>query len=71
MFTQTDMEIAISLGIFTKTNEVCANPAKVIRFFETWAKIRETAIRHMAAEICLEAPNKDAAHKDIMNIRLK
>lgn len=70
MFTETDMEMAISCGIFTKKNEVCANPAKVIRFFETWAKIRESAIRHQAAEICLKAESKDSAHKDIMNIRL-
>lgn len=40
LFTERDLEQAISDGIFNERNEVTANPSQVIRWFEEWAKHR-------------------------------
>ena len=70
MFTEADLKAAIHEGIFNKTNDVTATPARVIRFFEIWAKEREKQIRHKAAEIALTAENPNDAHRQIMNISI-
>jgi len=70
MFTDNDLKAAIEQGIFDKKNNTPANPARVIRFFEQWAKERERALRHAAAEIALTSETKDEAHQKIMNLEI-
>ena len=72
MFSEKDLEKAIEDGIFSSSNEVTANPSKVIRYFEKWAelKCKEVAknVRHKAIDLCYKYPKKDTG-KLIMNIQ--
>lgn len=67
-FTDQDLQNAINEGIFNASNDVTAPPAKVIRFFERWAKERAVKLRHEAAKIAIESKNPDDAHRLIMNL---
>lgn len=40
LFTEKDLEEAISDGIFNERNEVTSNPSQVIRWFEEWARCK-------------------------------
>jgi hypothetical protein len=73
MFSEQDLQAAIDAGIFSKTDDVLACPAEIIRFFERWAlaKCKETSrnVRYSAAEICEAADcDEDNAPALIANI---
>lgn len=70
MFSDQDLQIAIEQGIFDSKNNTISSPAKVIRFFEVWAKNKIAKVRREAAEIAIGFDDDNTKHSKIMNINV-